>query len=209
MDAARRDAGETEKLLSEKLGVFARATFDEETGSSVASEQEIEKLLERLSAAIDRLEAVGGHSAAGRAHIARFRAIAHEKQVDWSKASSAAKQKRERQQLLKSTEKLMGKDKDTTSENAKALYEKEMRGIQNSRAAMDNNINLAMSVQDALKAQADKLRGGAQGLMSMGENIPGVNVLIKAAGKKKTRDNMIVATAISACLCVMFWVIVA
>ena len=149
MDAARRDAGETEKLLSEKLGVFARATFDEETGSSVASEQEIEKLLERLSAAIDRLEAVGGHSAAGRAHIARFRAIAHEKQVDWSKASSAAKQKRERQQLLKSTEKLMGKDKDTTSENAKALYEK-------AEVELDRATGLLLDHAGILVADAEK-----------------------------------------------------
>jgi hypothetical protein len=210
MEASRREATECDKLLAEKLKDYARQTFDVESGAlqqqqQQASESEIARLFDRLGAAIERMEQVGGNSTAGRAHVARFRAICHEHQVDWNKASSAARHAREHQALLKSTERLMSKEKDTTADATRALYESEQRGIRSSMRLMEENISHAMGVQDALKAQAERLRGAGQGLASMGENIPGINVLIRAAGKKKTRDNMIVATVIATCLCLTFW----
>jgi hypothetical protein len=210
MEAARREAMDVDKLLTEQLAEFARqafaATVDVEAGLASPAEHDIERLLERLHAAIDRMDAVGGGSTAARVHVSRFRAIAHEKQVDWNKASSAARQRREHQQLLRSTDKLLNKqDNQAGGESAKLLYERERAGIHNSMRAMEENIGQALGIQDALRAQSERLRGAGSGLLAMSENIPGVNVLIKAAGKKKTRDNMIVATAIATGLCLMFW----
>ena len=131
-----------------------------------------------------------------RAQAANLRATLVDKKREFSVARESVKRKRESAALLKAAR--TKAEKDATAES---LLQREKAGLSAAHRAMDENIDRVVAVQDSLRSQGDRIRGASTRLLEMGQNIPGINTLITAATRKKTRDNMIVAASVAVGLC--------
>lgn len=225
LDAVKRECRENEQMLTRRLEQYTSPQqqnyVDVESGNSnnnntsSVREEEILSLIENLKQSADRMESVGNQLSHGagaansasviaiRAQVSRYRNIAQQHYVEFTKHRDQAKQKRERMLLLQRAENSV---KNSGGEGDEMyLLQKERNSIHNSIRHIDENISKAQAIREAIENQTEKLRLSATRVVKMGENIPGINNLIKAASNKKTRDNMIVATFIALCLVFILW----
>jgi len=220
MQAARKDARELEQALTQALEEYLRVDQASLGGSGLGADPEqggaklqrlenaVADLIDKLHAHIERMEGMGSasnQSVAWKAQISRLRQFLQSSQADFRRTREALRHKMESAALLQSARERTNFSEDDVHQR---LYEKEREGIHSSMKMMDENIGRAIAVQDAIRSQRERIRHATGRLMNMAESIPGINQLVAAATRKKTRDNMIVAAAIAFFLCLTLWWII-
>lgn len=218
MQAARKDARELEQALTTALEEYLRFDYashiaveggDIEQGGGKLQhlENQVAALIDKLQSHIDKMEGMGSmsnQSVAWKAQIARLRTFLQSSQADFKRTREAVQRRLESAALLRAARERTDHG-DEGDEAAQRLYEKEREGIHSSMRMMDENIGRALAVQDAIKAQRERIRRATSQLVNMAESIPGINTIIAAASRKKVRDNMIVAAAIAFFVCLTLW----
>lgn len=218
MQAAKKEARDLEHMLTLAVNDYLRSNVyapagevdvEEQTQTrahTLKLEREVESLLDRASHHVERMEAMGSaanQSAAWKAQISRLRDARNSSQLEFKKTRDRIKHREESRELLRNAKAELGGGSGPGEEER--LYEQEREGIHSSMRMMDESIGKAMALQDTLRQQTHRLRRATAGLTNMAESIPGINHLIKAAGRKKTRDNLIVAVVIALFVCVTIW----
>ena len=178
------------------------ADYDPEADACATgdAERDADALLGRMQALAERLEAGAQTTAVTRAQAHNLRTTLTEKRREFSRLRDAMKRRRESALLLRSARSTA--ERDTTAE---ALLARERIAIRGASQTMDENIERAVAVQDAIRSQLERLSGASASLVRLGEGVPGINTLISAASRKRTRDNLLVAASVAVGLCVTFW----
>jgi len=215
MQAARKDARELEQGLTHALEEYLRFDFathlastgDIEQGGGKLSrlENAVADLIEKLSMQIDKMEAMGSstsQSVTWKAQIQRLRAFLQSSQADFKKTRDMLKARQESAALLQESPYRTSFGEDDPYQR---LYEKERAGINSSMRMIDENIGRALAIHGPITSQGKRIRRATSRLRNVVESIPGINQLIFAASRKEIRDNIIVATAITMCICLILW----
>ncbi|KAH9249695.1 hypothetical protein BASA81_012491 [Batrachochytrium salamandrivorans] len=222
MQAAKKEARDLEHMLTLAVNDYLRSNvyssaavgevdLEEQTQTrahSLKLEREVESLLDRASHHVERMEAMGSaanQSAAWKAQISRLRDARNSSQLEFKKTRDRIKHREESRELLRNAKAELGGGSTNGVGEEERLYDQEREGIHSSMRMMDESIGKAMALQDTLRQQTHRLRRATAGLTNMAESIPGINHLIKAAGRKKTRDNLIVAVVIALLVCLTIW----
>ena len=219
MQAARKDARELEQGLTTALEEYLRfdyvshianegADLEQGGGRLQQLENAVAGLIDKLQTHIDRMEGMGSttnQSVAWKAQISRLRTVLQSSQADFKRTRDAVRARMESAALLRDARERTNYGEDEGEEAAQRLYEKEREGIHSSMRIMDDAIGRALAVQDAIKAQRERIKRATSQLGNMAESIPGINTLIAAASRKKIKDNLIVAIVIALFVCFTIW----
>lgn len=215
MQTARKEAQAIEQSLTRALEDYVRCDLepgavDVEAGGGKAQklETEVSSLLDRLSLHIDKMEGIGNASSKSvswKAQISRSRGILQSTQTEFRKTRDGMRQRQEKAQLLQAAQERINAESDNSLEGQRRLYDREREHIDASSQSIQESIFVAQNVKNALLDQQDRMRRGLQGLQGMAEKLPSANDLIRAATRKKLKDNIIVAVAIAVAVCFIFW----
>lgn len=221
MQASKKEARDLEQSLSYALNEYLKSNVyrpgygqdgddleSQSRNNTKQLEQEVSSLLDRVSHHIERMESMGSaanQSVAWKAQISRLRDVLNSSTAEFRKTREKIKHREESQELLRNAKAELGGVGLGEQNEEDRLYEQEREGIHSSMRMMDESIGKALALQDTLRLQSNRLRRATAGLSNMAESIPGINQLIKAAGRKKTRDNMIVAAFVAMFVCFTLW----
>ena len=184
-----------------------------ETGSSSSSsmpvEEELLKLeIQRLLQQLQDLISFKLSPAAERSNksqhlllIKRYREILFDLTSDFSKSQQMWTRKREQMELFSGANTSQQQQQDPAMEHLL----RERSHIQNSLTASSSVIHQAMEIHSDLRQQGGSLRGVSGMIGTMTQTIPGLNRLVENIRRKKSRDDVIVAGVIAACILFTLW----
>lgn len=184
-----------------------------ETGSSSSSsmpvEEELLKLeIQRLLQQLQDLISFKLSPAAERSNksqhlllIKRYREILFDLTSDFSKSQQMWTRKREQMELFSGANTSQQQQQDPAMEHLL----RERSHIQNSLTASASVIHQAMEIHSDLRQQGGSLRGASGMIGTITQTIPGLNRLVENIRRKKSRDDVIVAGVIAACILFTLW----
>ncbi|GMH39632.1 hypothetical protein BSKO_07530 [Bryopsis sp. KO-2023] len=211
-DVLRKEARKLEGELDVKLAAYAKlcSGYDGHRsapgGPSPSPEQilrtkaaEIEASIQRLSDVNEKLGSAVSSGDSSARILARHRDILQEFAQESRRLNSSVGAARDRAELLSGSSEgapLLGVQVQGT---AGALL-RERNTVQSSTAALDDVIGQAEAVSGSLKEQRHMFDRVSDKLLTIGGKFPVVNGLLKAIGRKKSRDTIVLASVIAACL---------
>lgn len=89
--------------------------------------------------------------------------------------------------------------------SANELFHRERNAINSSMRGIDSSIAQAIAIKECNTKSNRDIEKCWWRLSQISQAFPSVNDLIKAIGKRKTRDNMIVASAIGICTIIIIY----
>eukprot|EP00522_Entomoneis_paludosa_P009028 CAMPEP_0172454948 /NCGR_PEP_ID=MMETSP1065-20121228/11784_1 /TAXON_ID=265537 /ORGANISM="Amphiprora paludosa, Strain CCMP125" /LENGTH=230 /DNA_ID=CAMNT_0013207367 /DNA_START=232 /DNA_END=924 /DNA_ORIENTATION=+ len=190
--AASQDLSMTEQ------GTSNAVSWDEET----SLQQEIQRLLTHLQDLIQGRLVQSARSPSQQAVVGRYRDIMMDLRSDFEKSQQTVRRAAERRELLQgSSAAAVQSGNDPAMEHLL----RERNHIQNSMNAAGGVLGQAEAVRSDLRYQGRSLRN-TQGLIGqITGNIPGINTLVENIRRRRSRDDMIVAGVIAACVVFTLW----
>ncbi|CAI5932952.1 unnamed protein product [Closterium sp. NIES-64] len=222
----RKDARRVESEVDHRLAAYSKlgAAFALASSSTAAGslpdpseaqirEGEIEALLQQLASLNDAMGAcaaaggAGGGSSELQAHtLTRHNNILLEFSREFARTRAAVTTNLERAQLLGVFGKAGGREgggagssagAEVLSETARLLNER--TSIHSALSQADDVIKQAYATSSSLAQQRSLLGGTFSKVTLLGNRIPGLNTLLSAIRRKKSRDSLILAAVIAAC----------
>jgi len=136
--------------------------------------------------------------------VKRYREILFDCTADYKKTSAAVARKREVMELFgKSRE---GKKEAGEDPEMEQLL-RERNAIGNSMRTATNVLGQAEEIRADLRHQGSNLRGVAGRVQAIAGNVPGLNMLVDAIRRKRSRDDMVVSGVIVICILFTIWYI--
>ena len=184
-------------------------TDEENPAPHVAQEQElateIEDKLRDLTGVKDRMQShvAASPSRSSEALLQRYREILFDFKTEFEGTRRKIQQKRESAELMRRSD---GSAPGDQSEMDKLLRE---RGAINSSQRMTGDIiGQAMATKDSLEKQRSVFTGSASKMSGLGSVLQGANSLIANIGRRKLRNNVVLALVVAVCLCFMIWLFI-
>ncbi len=202
MDGYRREARKLEQVIESSLHELAVSDSGE---ASVVDKkiEEIEKSINELQLVISSMErSESAGTASNRAQIARWKEILLEFRNEFRRTQNSINQKRETLALFGPSASLL---ESTEGLTANELFHRERNAINGSMRGIDSSIAQAIAIKDTIQNQTETMKSSSSRLSQIAQAFPSVNDLIKTIGKRKTRDNMIVAGAIGICTIIILY----
>lgn len=134
--------------------------------------------------------------------VKRYREILFDLSSDFNKTSSTLQRKREQAELFSGANTQKGSD---GTDPAMEQLLRERNSIQNSLNASNMVLNQAADIHGDLRNQGASLQASRSSLAKLTQNVPGLNQLVDAISKKRSRDDKIVAGTIAACIVFTLW----
>lgn len=134
--------------------------------------------------------------------VKRYREILFDLTGDYQKAQQVLQRSQERMELFK------GADRSGSGEVADPAMESLMRErnhIQNSLNGAHQTLAQASAIRADLGAQRSSLGRVTTGIGTIMNNIPGLNGLVDAIKRKRSRDDNILAGVIATCILFTLW----
>ena len=213
MQVARKETRDLESSITVALNEYFR--LDKEFYGDIEQgkgdfgklhriEGEITTLLDKLSNHIYRMENMGGgNNQSWKASISAIKDFYRDSQLQFNKTRNLIRERQQKAELLQAAKQQA--DLDTEVDPHQRLYEKEADKIHSSMKMIDESLAVGMGIRESLQNQGQRISRVTTRLVTIAEGIPGINQVINAAGRKKTKDNLIVATAIATAVCFTFW----
>jgi len=209
----RKEARKLEGELDVKLAAYAKLCSGFEAnykskpeGSGLGTDQlaqnkasEIEALLHRLSDVNDEMGGVIGGTGDARSHtLARHRDILQEFTQEFRRLDSSLGAARDRAELLGGGSESLPLLSVQVQSSGALLRERAT--VQTSTNYVDDMLAQAQSVSKGLLEQRRGFESVQDKLATVGERFPVVNGLLNAIRRKKSKDTLILAGVISACV---------
>ncbi|KAG2430225.1 hypothetical protein HXX76_010324 [Chlamydomonas incerta] len=210
----RKEARRLEGELDVKLAAFTKLcssfeasyklnTADNSLGADQQLAQtkaaEVEDLLQRLSDINDEMAAIVGGSTDSRSHtLARHRDILQEFTQEFRKVNSTLGAALDRVKLLAGASD--SPHLSVNVQNSSGALLRERGAIQNSANMVDDILSQAANVSGNLLGQRRVFEGALDKLMQVGSRFPVVNGLLNAIRRKKSKDTLVLAGVIAACV---------
>jgi len=144
--------------------------------------------------------------------VKRYREILFDCSADFKKTSAAVARKREQMELFRGASSRAASGGSSghgqgNGEDDEAMEHllRERNAIGNSLQTADSVLGQAAEVHSELRSQGSALRGVRGTMMSIANNVPGLNRLIDNIRKKRNKDDMIVSGVIAACILFTLW----
>lgn len=200
-DARRREARRLENEIDSKLVLFSR----EQTSSAL--QNEIERALQDLVEVNDQMSRDAASSVGGTATsmhmLQRHREILHDFQQEFSRTRSARREASMRDQLLSSVRQDILEHRSAATRASEALL-RERTAIHGSDRAAADVLEQAAATRDALAAQRGGFAGMGGKLRQLSSLAPQVNSLIGQIGRRKKRDQAVIAVVVGGCCAMIF-----
>jgi Golgi SNAP receptor complex protein 1 len=188
----------SQDLSMTEQGASASLSWDEET----ILQQDIQRLLTHLQDLIQGRLAQAARSPNQQAVVGRYRDIMMDLRSDLEKSQQTVRRAAERRELLQGSS---ATSVQSGSDPAMDHLLRERNHIQNSMTAATGVLGQAEAARTDLRYQGRSLRN-TQGLIGqMTSNIPGLNTLVENIRRRRSRDDIIVAGVISACVVFTLW----
>ncbi|PNW82487.1 hypothetical protein CHLRE_06g280900v5 [Chlamydomonas reinhardtii] len=210
----RKEARRLEGELDVKLAAFTKLcssfeasyklnTADNSLGADQQLAQtkaaEVEDLLQRLSDINDEMAAIVGGSTDSRSHtLARHRDILQEFTQEFRKVNSTLGAALDRVKLLAGASD--SPHLSVNVQNSSGALLRERGAIQNSANMVDDILSQAANVSGNLLGQRRVFEGALDKLVQVGSRFPVVNGLLNAIRRKKSKDTLVLAGVIAACV---------
>lgn len=138
--------------------------------------------------------------------VKRYREILFDCSADFQKTSAAVARRREAMELFTKKDGSMGggMGRDGVDLETEQLL-RERNSIGSSLRAASSVIGQAEEIRGDLRNQGSSLRGTNSTIAAIAGNVPGINHLIDAIRRKRSRDDMIVSGVIAACILFTLW----
>ncbi|CAB9521906.1 Involved in transport from the ER to the Golgi apparatus as well as in intra-Golgi transport. It belongs to a super-family of proteins called t-SNAREs or soluble NSF (N-ethylmaleimide- sensitive factor) attachment protein receptor (By similarity) [Seminavis robusta] len=135
--------------------------------------------------------------------VKRYREILFDLTGDYQKAHQGWQRSQERMELFKGADgsKGGGEGQDPAMDNLL----RERNHIQNSLNGANQTIEQAFAIRADLGAQRSGLGRAQAGIGSILTNIPGINGLVDAIRRKRSKDDKILAGVIASCIFFTLW----
>ena len=216
----RREARAIESSLEDKSQEFSRlaqnmhsdAMYDDENPLVESHEEqalanEIENLLSALAECNEKMNSyivANGGRTANVALLQRYREILFDYSTEFKKTMSSIQRKRDSAELFSGAR--GGESKgDTSGDPGMDQLLRERSAITSSLKSVSDVIGQGVEAKNRLMGQRQTLLGSGNTMSSVTAAIPGVNRVIEAIQRKKTRDNIVLALVISGCICFTLW----
>jgi Golgi SNAP receptor complex protein 1 len=135
--------------------------------------------------------------------VKRYREIVFDLTSDYQKAHQVWQRSQERMELFKGARTNSGSEDDADPAMQSLLQER--NHIQNSLNGANQTLEQAFAVRQDLRQQGMSLGRVTTGISSIVSAIPGVNTLVDAIRRKRSRDDQILAVVIAVCICFTLW----
>lgn len=221
-DQLRREATKLERQLEDRVSKYqmlnANNAFDTEMGygnqkmgvgqgndsddSAALLSAEIERTMAALGDLNERMSAIAKRTQSSQHTllVKRYREILYDYNADYQKASQIMEKRRESSALF-SGAKMRNHDNDTATEHLL----RERNAINNSMKSAGNVLSQASEIKADLRNQRASL-GSTMGYLSgIAANVPGLNQVMDAIRKKRSRDDMILSGVIASCILFTLW----
>jgi len=168
-----------------------------------ALKMELDRLIGRLSDLISGRLTAAASTSSQNAAVKRFREILLDLRSDYDKSQGNVRRARERRELLGGNNGRSG----SGNENDPAMDHllRERNHITNSLNVASDVIGQADSVRQDLYGQGRSLRSTGALMQQIAGNVPGLNHLVDAIRRRRSRDDKIVAAVIASCVVFTLW----
>lgn len=203
MDSLRREARKLEQsieMLLHDVGIREKENdYDKRS-------MEIERELDNLQQVINKMERCeSANLSVTKAQIDRWKLILIEFRNEFRKTHLHMNQRRESAALFGQATYAQNGSMSFDAISANELFHRERSSIASSMRGIDNSINQAISVKDTIKEQTESLKTAKGKVSLIAQGFSSVNELIRAIGKMKTKNNLIVAGAIALSIVIILW----
>jgi len=226
----KREAANLERQLEEKLSRYQQVAqklsqsmhsstltspadlsrAEEGLGHGMELEEEaatlqpdVQRLLQRLQDLISGRLSSLATTGSQQAVVKRYREILLDLRQDFEKSVAMVRRAKERHELLGGAAAASGGSGGHDPAMDHLLRER--NHIQNSLNTAANVIGQADSIRSDLYGQGRSLRNTQSLMNTLTTNIPGLNHLVDAIRKKRSRDDKIVAGVIASCIVFALW----
>ncbi|KAL3699969.1 hypothetical protein R1sor_017991 [Riccia sorocarpa] len=210
-DNLRKQARKMESELDEKLVAYRKAANGPE--DSEGTEAAIKELLRNLQQVNNQMQAwvsKGGSHVLSHT-LARHNDIFHELTQEFARISSRAKVNREHAKLLETfgrSNKKIDSENRRNPDSAEQALLSETGTINRTNGQLDSVIGQVRATLSDLTAQRAVFGDASAKLSFIQSNLPTVNGILGAIRRKKSLDNIILASVTFACtiFILMYWI---
>eukprot|EP00611_Tribonema_gayanum_P018767 TRINITY_DN3197_c0_g1_i1.p1 TRINITY_DN3197_c0_g1~~TRINITY_DN3197_c0_g1_i1.p1 ORF type:complete len:234 (-),score=51.24 TRINITY_DN3197_c0_g1_i1:62-763(-) len=166
--------------------------------------REVDHLLSQLTEMLDAMAAAPGlRTIPQQEQMKRYRVNLIDSRAEYNRASSAIQRHRDANELFRGRQarrhKAEGADADTDHLLRESQY------IGSSLRGASNVLGQAHEARESLRQQRETLSRTNATLGALTSAFPGIGRIVDQIGRRRTRDNMIVATVLALCICFTLW----
>lgn len=134
--------------------------------------------------------------------LSRHKEILNDHKRSFKKITDSIQQDRNRNNLLQNVRSSLN-ERGTMNGNDYIIEERQR--VDNANSLADRLLNSAFQTRDDLINQRQYLQNAQQKMLSSIQSIPGINVLISKINTRRKRDSLILASVITACILLLFF----
>merc|ERR1712157_115871 len=219
-DALRREATKLERHLEDRVAKYQqlaqRFTTGEPQQNPLEEEEEsmlsndISRTISAMSDLVNNRMAPAAERTGRSQHtllVKRYREILFDCSTDFQKTSAAVMRRREALELFSGANSTTNNNAETDPDMEHLLRER--NAIASSLRMTSHIVEQAEEVNRDLKFQGTSLKGITGTVQRIAANVPGINHLVDAIKRKRSRDDMIISCVIAACILFTLWYVFA
>ncbi|CAI5760323.1 unnamed protein product [Candida verbasci] len=181
--------------------------IDDETETTT----KIEELLEKREGLISKLNRIHetdpSLSTSKLQQLSRHKEILNDHKLQYVKITDKLNEERNKNNLLNNIHSDLNKRREREREiNGNDYINEESQRVDSLNSFADRLLNNAYLTRDELLNQRQFLNNASNSMLSMLQQVPGLNVLISKINSRRKRDTLIIATVISICIVLLFFV---